>query len=302
MKKIIVSIIFLCFKISLSAQVVTFSGYVVNQSNEVIPYASVFISTKPNIGTFTDEKGFFILKAGATDTLFISHVGYESMKLAVRDLKNQIVLKENTQILREFAITSNRNANYTIQKLGTYWKKSKISFYIQGSSNFILFIPNKIKYEGIIKKVYYKAQHKNKSRKYKKNNILLRVRIYANSNNPDIQKKDLLNKNVFIEMRQNQRNVSIDLEKYNIHFPKIGVFIGLDVMGYLDGEGKLIKESISECINNTLFKMTDADENKNTFYKNFSSEKWYAVSRLPLSSDTLVMINALFGVEVLFEE
>ena len=168
LRKIIIYLFFLCLlNIPLLAQEKNISGFIFNESKSALPYASIFISNKPNIGTFSDEKGFFSLKAELTDTLFISHIGYESIKICANDFKDKVVLVQKILSLKEVTVEankSNREKFITHKKLGLYWTGSDAKAYTQGQSNYALLIPNEIRNEGKIEKVHYKISHRNNAK------------------------------------------------------------------------------------------------------------------------------------------
>jgi hypothetical protein len=94
-----------------------------------IPYASLGIKNKP-IGTVADASGHFFPEAFAqaspTDTMVVSCIGYQSLKLVVADLAklsispaNRLALSPQTQALSEVVVRSTSWKRHTIGRDGS---------------------------------------------------------------------------------------------------------------------------------------------------------------------------------------
>ncbi|WP_111706898.1 carboxypeptidase-like regulatory domain-containing protein [Lutibacter citreus] len=88
-------------------------GVIKDEFNMTIPYASITIFNKNN-GTSSTEEGGFTLsvsKENLKDSLFVSSIGFESLKLKVQDFINNkdknIVLKEHVTSLSTVEILKN---------------------------------------------------------------------------------------------------------------------------------------------------------------------------------------------------
>ena len=90
------------------AQEKTISGEIKDsENNSTLEYVNIGIVNK-NTGTVSNSKGIFSLKlnekVSLNDTIVFSHVGYESKKIVVNQLKstnNSIVLKPSENTLFE---------------------------------------------------------------------------------------------------------------------------------------------------------------------------------------------------------
>jgi hypothetical protein len=102
------------------SQVMIFGTVVDKSSQAPVPYATIgFI--KKNAGTNADEKGKFILEVPMADpdTLFISSVGYESLKISVQDARvnSTIALEKKVRPLAPVTVISKDKWEYaTINK------------------------------------------------------------------------------------------------------------------------------------------------------------------------------------------
>jgi CarboxypepD_reg-like domain len=79
------------------------SGQVIDSEGSPIQGVSIRIkgSTK---GTASDNLGKYQLQASQTDTLEFSFIGFENIKMAVKDEKGSILMKENAEMLGEIVI------------------------------------------------------------------------------------------------------------------------------------------------------------------------------------------------------
>lgn len=109
MKKLLYIIILLPFIVN--AQ--TISGIVKSQNTNLPIEDTNIYALRTQIGTLTNENGEFSLnnKIKANDTLQVSHIGYITIKIAVKDLKksnNTISLEEDIETLSNVDITSRK--------------------------------------------------------------------------------------------------------------------------------------------------------------------------------------------------
>ncbi|MGN1265158.1 MAG: carboxypeptidase-like regulatory domain-containing protein, partial [Muribaculaceae bacterium] len=88
----------------------TISGIVVDENGECLPYSTIRIMRKP-IATLGDAYGCFTIKSESinqSDTLSITYIGYEPMKLAVNGLKADSIqafkLQPATNLLNEITV------------------------------------------------------------------------------------------------------------------------------------------------------------------------------------------------------
>lgn len=98
-------ILFMLLEITIYGQTLEISGRVLNSSSKnPLPLANVIVLGK-NIGTSTDENGYFILKGNINknDVVKISYIGFETKEFKISDL---VVNKENIIYLESQIITS----------------------------------------------------------------------------------------------------------------------------------------------------------------------------------------------------
>lgn len=116
------------FAFSISAQESIISGKLKNaQNNEELAYVNIGIVNK-NAGTVSDEKGIFKLKLNEivtpNDTVVFSHIGLETKKLLVSQLKsdhNTIEMTPSENILEEVVVAFKKPNSNNLAEVEKVW-------------------------------------------------------------------------------------------------------------------------------------------------------------------------------------
>ena len=118
--KITILLLFFCFQVGYSQ---TLSGYVMDEQNNPIPFATVNVKNFANLGAKTNLEGFyqFYVPDGQYEVIY-SSIGFESKTLKVvikrnQDVAQTIFLEENNTELIEVEVSSKRgNVGYELVK------------------------------------------------------------------------------------------------------------------------------------------------------------------------------------------
>jgi hypothetical protein len=98
---------------TLQGQIVSF--YLKDKETDM-PIGLAAVYTQRGIGTYSQEDGIFQLNMHSTDSLFIQHLGYNSLKFSLSDLKsltsNIIYLTPKKIELQQVVIKSTKPKNY----------------------------------------------------------------------------------------------------------------------------------------------------------------------------------------------
>lgn len=111
MNRILIIFAFLfSFSMLLDAQEgqnIILKGTVLDEFNEPVPGANVYVKDKPGVGVITDLDGKFQLKVSMYDVLVVSFVGYENFehRLTKREESIKVNLKPTSEKLDEVVIT-----------------------------------------------------------------------------------------------------------------------------------------------------------------------------------------------------
>jgi hypothetical protein len=105
--------LFLCF-FSADAQLLIQGKILDSETKEPLPFVNVSVRNK-SIGTTTGIDGIFKLNVAPSDSLFISYVGYEAIKVAVLDKSlSSVSLKPKSHDLKEVEIYAGENPAFEI--------------------------------------------------------------------------------------------------------------------------------------------------------------------------------------------
>lgn len=279
-------VFFLLFPFLVFSQQQVAKGMVLDKvTNEPIPYVNISI-LESTVGTSSDDDGSYVLSIKDEDidkNVHLSSLGYKDTTLTVTSFTNlkTIFLKPLTEQLDEVVITEKFEEEFLeINKI----KKNRLrGGYAAGSKPWILalYFPYDEKYS----KTEYLNSLKvyvNRSSFLKRYKSKFRIRIY------DVDEKgmpgdDLLIEDLIVETKKKQKEAIIDLSKFNVVFPKDGLFIALeglaipynafeDVSTYVNKEGEKVTRQIVRY--SPSFSATIEKKGKKKVVK-FDNNIWY---------------------------
>jgi hypothetical protein len=221
---------------------------IVSENKAPVSYAT--ISFGNGNGLFADDDGKFYFTKKLykdIDTLYISAIGFNDLKLPTQNLPEIIKMTSSINTLDEVFITKPRG-KFTIEKIKPtvhedYYKcwlptiESEIAVYFPNNSTKTQRLSNL----QIPIKVEAKDWKKRKKKTSKKRafSTLIKVNFYKNNNG--LPGAVLTFDNVvFIANETHDKILEFDVTKHDIYMPKNGLFISLQVLGYTDAKGKLL--------------------------------------------------------------
>ncbi|MDR0394164.1 MAG: carboxypeptidase-like regulatory domain-containing protein [Tannerella sp.] len=216
------------------------SGLVLDkETNEPIPYASVYLASFKN-GIYASESGRFRLNYDSpNDTVIFSAIGYVSYKDKIANLKsnrNIIYLDPNTIELDEVVVTPAKKKKKTM-RIGAHnsrqkqWWGSAAGMKTDGSFSFnvehYLFI------DGINIPVRIKKIIVGCSKKEERLEAVFRVRLYTKNKETD-EPDQLVNKKDIVKSftRIKSKKITFDVETENLILPPEGLFVSAEHIGY----------------------------------------------------------------------
>jgi len=109
MKKISLLTLFVTSSIWLSAQTIT--GIVLNEGKKPLPFANIYSNERTNHTHANDDGTFEIKEAKIGDTIIISHVGFTTQKIIIKNLQNlRILLNRKSIQLKNIVIEKKTDA------------------------------------------------------------------------------------------------------------------------------------------------------------------------------------------------
>ncbi|TAE19826.1 MAG: hypothetical protein EAZ95_01055 [Bacteroidetes bacterium] len=205
------------------------------KDKKAVPFANIVYLANDSIigGTYSNEEGKARLQlAERVNFIAVSSIGYQTLKIAKKDINSQIYLVENIAELAEITLNPQK---LTTKYLGNPIKNTHHFWHFNSGSEKILFIENTFKEEKIIKSFSFFLK--------KFDNVLpvFKVVFYTcvNGYPAKIYNENTTN-NVFVLDKNEKNKVKLDIEKMNIILPKEGVFVGLEYVGIVDKDTKNI--------------------------------------------------------------
>jgi hypothetical protein len=264
-------------------------------SNNGLPYCNV-VFMKSNSGVYSDENGLYKIdiQKNYNDTLKISSVGYEPKFIALAQFKGEVsvefdvFLKEKVTVLDEVSV---------FRKAKIYKKTHSFGEEREGNTG----MSTLIGYESVV----YIENAENSSGKMKSVVLYLKrtenadfvaplnIKFYCFDKENNRPGEALLKTNLIVKPRNRIYKLNIDVQDYNIPFPKDGICIGIELMDPKNESKKYDKIGPSFRLTASSSKMLTWSNYRNRGWKNGSAD------RNKLSSKH---INQMIGVKVLMEK
>lgn len=299
MKKIIYTIVCLLFVVFSNAQI----SIIDTETEEPVSYAS--ISFGNGNGIYADDKGKFFFSKKLypdIDSIFISALGYHDLKLKTLNLSKTQLLRPKADELTEVIIHAKPKGKFKEQTIKPKGHNDYFKCWLPTieSEIAVLFKNDDATRPKHITKVHFPIKledekWKNSKRKAtgaRKFSTLFRVHFYENDNGKPGEV--MTYEEILFTATEKLKDVyELDVKESGIYMPKNGMFISVQVLGYMDPKGKLLpnkkyrevktKKGIVK-ISTTfrpLLPFTDAFSEKRTFVKRIflSGNEWVLYSK-----------------------
>jgi len=216
----------LCFPFFTTAQT-NYQGTITNQSTkQIVPFASVGLM-KENIGTNANEAGSFQLVSNNSiknDTLLISCIGFQTLKIPVDRIANNkltIELTELIGILKEVIVTGRKYITSTtlnaFSNCGNHFFGTS-GYMIQLAQHFSAPVSNSVLKEIKICRMGNFLIGAEKT--------IFRIRVYDMDSISKAPSSDLIDQ--IIEVKTKSQNIQLNLEQYNIYIPNKDFFVAIE--------------------------------------------------------------------------
>lgn len=223
-----VRIVFLCILLQSSVLLaqVRIEGNILEEDSQPVPFASVKLSNHTE-GVISDASGFFSLRLFSiknTDTLLISSVGHETLKIPVLKApqKGQYILKAyakkmETVVLRSFGKEDMAGAKSDIVGYFRSWNTNNT----HGEIGRSIYVPHK---EYLVSKVRFKI--------FSTCDTCI-IRLHVREIHNGFPGKELLKDSVaqvFYKAQVADKTYDFDLSKYNLILNKENIFVSFEVL------------------------------------------------------------------------
>ncbi|TAE15772.1 MAG: hypothetical protein EAZ95_08355 [Bacteroidetes bacterium] len=244
MKKIL--FLFLCFiHLSSFAQDIQILS---KQDSTEVPYVDVIYFANDSIvgGTYTDEDGKVTLKIPLQcNTIEFSTMGYNTVKISKKDLNSVIYLEELPMPLHEIVLTSSKIKKKKATKLGYPIKHKRYSFNVKDGLEVVtLFKPNTQNQRKLYAFLFYLTD---KGFEFPDDYAsVFRIVFYENNDNKPYKQIHIKDEKqqVFTINAKQYGKIKLNIDRLNITLPQEGLFVGIEYIGFMEGNGKDIQKNI----------------------------------------------------------
>ncbi|WP_312902234.1 carboxypeptidase-like regulatory domain-containing protein [Chryseobacterium taichungense] len=287
MKKILLYLLILTASI-LNAQ--TIKGDIIDSlTKEPLPYANIVLINGK--GIYSDEKGQFELdvKDNIYDTLKISSLGYQAKFFPLTIFKNHNVVNLkvplNAKVVNiEEVVISQKKINYNQKNVFGENKEGNIGMTSLVGYETCLYIENPTQTAGKVKRTYIDLKRRDNADYI----AMFNIKFYEYDEKNNVPGKELYSKNIYVNPKNHKYRLWIDVEEYNIKFPKNGICVGVELINTVGKVEKYAKFG-------PMFRYTISKKNRPITWSNYHNTGW----RNGSTGGKTGFVNPMIGVEVL---
>lgn len=207
--------VFFLMSFAVSAQI---KGVVVDEKDMPIPYVNIWVEDE-NIWTTSEEYGAFNINVAQDKNLIFSALGFEK-RIVKASAIERVILKQSFLKLEEVLVEKRKE---TLEREIGKTTNQKTTL-ISGKRSWISakYFPYDLTYS---KTKFIKSAIL--ITKSKVNDAVFKVRVFSKAEHgkPDF---DLIEEDIIVTVKKGRKKSIIDLSKYNLVFPKEGIFIAFE--------------------------------------------------------------------------
>ncbi|GGW71188.1 hypothetical protein DFQ11_10733 [Winogradskyella epiphytica] len=270
---------------------IAFAQITIKDSITSYPVSYATISFGNGNGIFADDEGkFFFTKKlyPDIDSLYISALGFKDLRMATKNLPNQLLMTPEVSELDEVLIKISTTRKYKEEKLKPYLDDDYYKSWLPTiESEIAVYFPKTTSKDQELKSVIFPIaleskdweKRKRSNSEKKKFSTLFKVNFYQNNNG--VPGKVLTYETIVFRATEKDGDAyELNVDDYDIYIPDEGFFVSLQVLGYTNKAGKLLPNKKYKEITSRngevvkiptnfrpLLPFTDEIETKNTFVK-----------------------------------
>jgi len=215
-------------------------------SNEPVSFAT--ISFGDGLGTFADGDGVFRFSKKIypeVDTLFISSIGYQDLKVAANQLEKTVDLVPQASRLKTVIVNAGLTGKYEIEE-------KKVKDHEEYEDCWLPTVESEVavKFERVENQptmlsklelpILLEKSQRSKKGKMRKFSTLFRVQFYDVEPNGNPSYQSEFPSKTFIIDQESDSTFELDITDLKIVIPKSGIFAAIQVLGYTKPNGDLI--------------------------------------------------------------
>jgi len=284
------------FSVPIYSSSQTIKGVVVDsERNEPIPYAEIYTE---KFGCITGEKGQYYFNSNLIndcDSIYFKCLGYETSKLSVKDFISSnaynMKLKRKEYEINEVMVYAQKIGTKIVKK-GFYKKEARGVYGTTGISGHqvAIFIDNSKNENGKIQKLFYFIHKQGRP------TDKFRIHLYSAINKDTPPQEELIPESIVTNAEKGNTWLALDIEKYNIDFPKNGFFVSLEFLKDTFAIDQYKKSSFLVGGDKLNLGLNGEKENQGYTWKyDFDDKKWIQI--LPQRKDQYTG-NAMIAAEI----
>lgn len=215
-------------------------------SDEPISFAT--ISFGNGLGTFADGDGIFRFSEKlypAIDTLFISSIGYQDLKIAVSKLEKEVKLIPQASRLETVVVSADLSGKYKVEKVKEIVHKDYEDCWLPTVESEIAIRFDRVEDQptmiGTLKlPILLEKSQRSKKGKMRKFSTLFRVQFYDVEPDGSPAFVSYFPSKTFVINQDSDKIYELDVKDLRIVIPKSGIFAAIQVLGYTKSNGDLI--------------------------------------------------------------
>lgn len=229
-------------------------------SKSPVEYCNILVVGESK-GQYSNINGHVAISDFHCDSLLISHVLYNKLKIHFDSIKDTVWLSKKKRSLNEFVVYPSKES-----KKWSREKKEKHQWYIQPKTEFCVLLERHKNIE-TISSIRFPIEYLTDLRDDKIERAVFMLNIYSNFNG--FIKEKL--KSITCSLTDKSDFIEFDLGK-TIALPKEGLFLGIEFIGFEDSNKNIIENKRNKFIK---LSFSSTKESK-TFYSNkfINSGKW----------------------------
>jgi len=235
-----------------------------------IPFANYSLYTNNQLvqsGYCNDEGKLYAKQEIYFDLIKVSCIGYENIEVYKNKIINDtLLLYPTVYSLREVIIRSSKKTK-DVFTLGYTKNKKKANFGAMKGMKICVFIENPFHVSKFIQSFIFKIYNRYGTK------LGFKIHFLEKDTLTNMPGKELLTQDIIMILEGNNRKeVEKDVSLYNIEFPSIGAFVGIEWFGVLDEETGSYKGVDTR---NGSVELNDGSDEFNTFIQDvFSFYPW----------------------------
>lgn len=197
--------------------------------NVPIQYASVIL-LKSKLGMYSDEFGKVEITLPLNDSLSISCIGYETLTVSTKKIKNytEIFLQPKFFELEE-TVVKEKKEKFKVYKVGSYWEKQKRYLKPVIGTQWAIRLKNIYQKDGTIDSIFLKFLRGSQTKDSR-----IMIRLYTVDFGCNCPGREILQQAIVKDIKPHQLAVTINILDKNIKFSNEGLFISLEILGFVD--------------------------------------------------------------------